>query len=97
MAENDHNESYLADHEEVEVVKMLAGIPRHHCTDAEEVESGTHLVAAYQKVVQILQKKKITHKTMICWLSCSFHLTLQVVIDSHLTERRREMFIYHTN
>lgn len=33
---------------------------------------------------------------MICWLSCSFHLTLQLVIDSHLTERR-EMFIYHTN
>lgn len=47
MAENNHNESYLADHEEDEVVKTLAGIPRHHCPDSEEMESGTHLVAAY--------------------------------------------------
>lgn len=29
---------------------MSAGVPHHHCTEVEEVESGTHLVEVYQKV-----------------------------------------------
>ena len=35
---------------------MQNGVHQLHCAYAEEEESGTHLVAAYQKVVQILQK-----------------------------------------
>ena len=44
----------------------MAGI-HHHCIEAEQVDLCTHLVAAYQKVVQILEKE-INHKTMTCML-----------------------------
>jgi len=41
---------------------MWNGVHQLHCAYAEEVESGTHLVAAYQKVVKILQKFAITYE-----------------------------------
>ena len=50
------NDSYLA--EDIEM-RLLGCIPNLHYTDSEE-ESGTHMVAAYQKLGQTLEKKKIT-------------------------------------
>ena len=46
------NECYLV---ELEMGSMLAGI---HCTNVEEKEYSIHLLAGYQNVEQILQKKK---------------------------------------
>ena len=39
------NDSYLA--EEIQMVRMLAGIQHVHCTGGEEVETGIHLPVAY--------------------------------------------------
>ena len=44
------NDSYFVD--KVETGELLAGIHHLYCTDAEEVESDTHLAVAYQKVLQ---------------------------------------------
>ena len=39
---------------------MSAGIHHHYYADAQEVDPCTHVVAAYQKLEQTLEKKKIT-------------------------------------
>ena len=41
---------------------MQNGVHQLHCAYAEEEESGTHLVAAYQKVVQILHDYIYTYE-----------------------------------
>ena len=55
------NECYLV---ELEMGSMLAGI---HRTNVEEKEYGVHLLAAYQKVEQVLQKNCDYH-TCMRWL-----------------------------
>ena len=47
--------SYLAEEDELGLI--LDHIPQHHYTEVEEVDPCTHLVAAYQKVGQILENK----------------------------------------
>ena len=60
------NEYYLV---ELEMGSMLAGI---HCTNVEN-ESGIHLLAAYQKVEQILQK------------NCDYHMLYEMAFQSQVS------------
>ena len=61
------NEYYLV---ELEMGSMLAGI---HCTNVEEKEYGVHLLAAYQKVEQILQK------------NCDYLMLYEMAFQSQVT------------
>ena len=81
--------SYLAEEDELGLIS--GHIPHHHYAEVEEVDPCTHVVAAYQKVGQTLEKK-IDHKTMVCRLALV--LSLLDTTTSHgisSDRKRREM------